>query len=767
MPYNTIGANKIAYLVVKSFLSDYLTINDLEAITSYYQRKGIKIYIEGKVIPAQRTILNTEQQLAIQEMVHISKQLKDNEYAGYLYTNQPVDGYDHYEAFIVGKDKIIKPVKWNADVIKMLDPNRYLSGEKTATTDLSSFCSEISVPQAGGQLCGTLCIAYLKNLLRDDAKQITEYTLSFPYYSRSRDKIHYFFIPSPDVLRYSQSELYNKIIEAMLNPEAGNFTHKDKTYSITSLADHLKKIIIPGPTSGNTAIIEEAELILSQLPAFTEKWLERYQVIKTKRQQMQVDEHNTYLNYTFQRMKHIVSMVKQENCNPGTSLLRELEVQLSKQPPAGEMALFLKQAIPPIKFNDSKEIGYFLNKLGEQCCEEILATIPTLMLKSTLAFIDLCHFLTPPQTKNLIDFIKKPENFKNIVLSLQDLEMRHIMDWLTLLRIPTDQTADFLRNQCQREALKSIIENDLLSGNLACRINNFSNQQAFLSFLSEYIEMPWIIKLLPTLFQNKNLHRIRCLFETNEAFQDFLTTYLEKQFIRKTLLTTQNSSEINRMIECYISLFEQNASTILFETIGKDVLLHSLSLDPSWILILLEEYCSPDEINLFLRTHRDLLIKKILEVESVYPLCSKDKLKTAIHPNIDFFCPADRPDLIGLYQEKFKLLLQAEPSAKDPNSYNFNIRKNFLTKIVTLIAEEQRWTFLERIFNPSDIEKIITIEKIVKIMPSKEIEEPLKPSKPAINNIATLVGSRGLFIANRTEPSQNQSEPTDLPTKGQ
>ena len=168
MPYNTIGANKIAYLVVKSFLSDYLTINDLEAITSYYQRKGIKIYIEGKVIPAQRTILNTEQQLAIQEMVHISKQLKDNEYAGYLYTNQPVDGYDHYEAFIVGKDKIIKPVKWNADVIKMLDPNRYLSGEKTATTDLSSFCSEISVPQAGGQLCGTLCIAYLKNLLREE-----------------------------------------------------------------------------------------------------------------------------------------------------------------------------------------------------------------------------------------------------------------------------------------------------------------------------------------------------------------------------------------------------------------------------------------------------------------------------------------------------------------------------------------------------------------------------------------------------------------------
>lgn len=752
MPYNTIGANKKDYLEADYISSYQLSGIDLELICQHYLKQGVQIYVENNVLSqSQKNSLNTPQQNAFDEMLHIREGLNDGEYAGYIYTNQAGSGRGHFEAFIIGKDKIIKPVKWDVDFSRTFHLGSYLADGK-ASTDLFDFCGVSSIPQAGGEECGSLSVSYLKNYLQNNARQLEEYTLCIPYYPSNPTtfEINYFFFPSPDVLRYSQSELYNKYIEAMLLPHTGNFTHKNKLHSIITLVTHLRNMIDKATALGNLKIKEEAALLLSILPDFTKRWLDRYQSINTKRQQMQTSEHNAYLAYTSERMNRIARAVEQDKSNPGLSLLGEIKKLVANQIPSNQIVLFITKKMLKIKFKSRAEISYFLKNIGDEFYDDILSVFPDLMVKDTVSFREACVFLSQSQIKLLINHILKGDNFDRIILN-DTFDFYSIIKWLKALRVPVSETAGFLKKQFKYDWLKSMIQIEFVSGGIKNIGSIFPNKQEFSSFLREYIDMEWVTELLPRFFINTRLSSVEALFANEENSHDFLTTHLKKEFIQQTLLATEDSYDIQFMIFNYLNQFSQaQASTILFNTVGTQVLLHLLTLSVRCLVELLNSYCTVEEINLFLTTNRDLFVKAILNENSIFYLNSKYKLQAVIHQNLDFFCPRGHVELINLFQKKFSVLLQNDPDTAVTKN-DIKQTKDFLETLIELIPEMQRRDFVERIFGSENIEEIFTPQYIDKKLP---IQCPEVYSSKVDEPDEQIVARRGLglFCSNQTPP---------------
>ncbi|WP_156812378.1 hypothetical protein [Legionella tunisiensis] len=101
-------------------------------------------------------------------------------------------------------------------------------------------------PQVDTDSCGVLGLLYLKELLKNNSKQLELFSFTVPVYSvnaqESSEEInhkHLLFFPSPHVLRYSQSRFYNNILLAMVqstNDEEvikyKNISYKVKLYIV-------------------------------------------------------------------------------------------------------------------------------------------------------------------------------------------------------------------------------------------------------------------------------------------------------------------------------------------------------------------------------------------------------------------------------------------------------------------------------------------------------------------------------------------------------
>jgi hypothetical protein len=731
-----IGANKVDYLEANHFASYQLTGADVVAISEHYFKQGINIYIENRVLERRDIRIHRERH-AVNEMLHIQSALSEDEYAGYIYTNGAGTGRAHFEAFIIGSEIIIKPIRWCVDLEYALELNSYIAGQ-TASTSLFSFCGLPDIPQGGNMGCGSLSVSYLKNYLKDNARQMKELTLCIPYYCQQSKatEIRYFFFPSPHVLRYSESERYNKVLESMLELD-GSFAHKDKHYSIKSLVSLLQNTIHQAELLGHTQIIHEAQSLVEYLPDFRKKWLSHYQPIREKRQQMQASEHNMYLAYTSQRMNRIAKIFEQDRSNPGLAVLKAFEKKLSDSISSVEIILFLKQEMSKIKFNSMKEIGYFFGKVGDNFYIYLFDIIPSGLIKYSDEFRQCCVFLTPAQIKGLIEYVKKPENFNRLVLERESVSMRAMISWLKCLRVPKSDTASFFKQHLTTEWLQSKLKFSLVTGVLKNLRDVFLDQQVLAIFLREYISMTSIAELVPDFFRNSNLSFIEPMFVNTEELSVFLITHLEPQFIQDTLLAIQDAYKLQIIIADYIDLFgEDQFSVILYKMVGNTVLLHLLARSHRWLLEMLNQYSSVEETREFFIINRDCIIKAIIKAESIYPFNLHRKLQHAIQSRLDFFCPEDHPELMALYKEKFILLLQTEQNSDDVKP-SLGKLKYFVKELIDFIPESQRYIFIERIFEYQDIEAILTLECIAELFPKKR--EPI--SVVTINHDSLLAST--------------------------
>jgi hypothetical protein len=146
-------------------------------------------------------------------------------------------------------------------------------------------------PMASPTGCGALGLSYLKHYLQDDAKLFREGSLLIDF--RDERYTQRFHLPPAKVLRYSQSGLYIKTMQAFVAAEENTVTvhHKKQKISIKTLkglhSEQATKVCRPN----GHALTDEA------LSTFRTEWLEQLATALRRRASMQVKNKNQSLAY--------------------------------------------------------------------------------------------------------------------------------------------------------------------------------------------------------------------------------------------------------------------------------------------------------------------------------------------------------------------------------------------------------------------------------------------------------------------------------------
>ena len=255
----------------------------------------------------------------------IQRHLKEGETVGYASTTSTdTKGLGHVEFLLITENSVIKPVEWNIDEEHSISAQQIpglISVSLRASQPLQiagkEFVTEknpegVVVPQTGDRECVTLGLMYVIGLLKDNGKQLTESTLSVPIYFSSDENTEPFhlFIPSPLLLRYSQSDLYNQMIFGMIqsSEDQVSIEYKGKTFTAKSLEKLLKDSILVARERGLEDEARKIEKIVESLPAFREKWKREYETADEKRKEMDFRDDgkvvNRYLENKTRRLEH-------------------------------------------------------------------------------------------------------------------------------------------------------------------------------------------------------------------------------------------------------------------------------------------------------------------------------------------------------------------------------------------------------------------------------------------------------------------------------
>jgi hypothetical protein len=250
---------------------------------------------------------------AIEEMKQIQASLASGETVGYFFTNGHTLGEGHFEVFIITHDAIIKPIQWShtdgrKEILPQDLPTMYYTPSTLPVIFLPQSEKTFTLPQSQFLECGTLGILYLKELLKDDAKQLKELTLRFPHFNVVNGQWEYFFFPSPQVLRYSQSGFYNQVMCALLSDsddlaECSIDGKRVKYHSVKRILQHSIEHFKGAPEE-----TEQMQRLLDGLPAFRERWLDAFAKANQTREAMTKDGLNHYLAYRTRNMEAISNL---------------------------------------------------------------------------------------------------------------------------------------------------------------------------------------------------------------------------------------------------------------------------------------------------------------------------------------------------------------------------------------------------------------------------------------------------------------------------
>ncbi len=315
------------------------------------------------------------------EIKEIQSNLKKEEVVGYYFTNESEDK-GHFEILIITKNNIIKPVQWKTgvDVIK----DKHSVNNTLCTVNISNIIEfdnnefETPLPQADIVSCGALGLSYLKELLKNDAEQYKQFAKTFSFYNKDGELVH-FFIPSPHVLRYSQSKFYNEILCALFNDENTKIKHNDNTGMVLCLEHILEHSIYKAKELNDTKILDENMQFLNGLPEFKKQWLKSYQESSKSRELMQdkINKHNLYLSYKTYKM----CKVSEEN-GILFRLLNDSEDGLRNVEFMKKMFSLIPKNITPLSFfneEDNKTINHHQISLALSYGEETYKKIDNLV----------------------------------------------------------------------------------------------------------------------------------------------------------------------------------------------------------------------------------------------------------------------------------------------------------------------------------------------------------------------------------------------------
>lgn len=610
MPQNNeyqLSANKKAY---SSYYGNHqLSCDELFRIAQYYNRtKGITIYVQTylpqECKPKESTEKLNATDQAFYDMEHIQKRLTPEQQVGYLFTNNRTGlTTPHVECFIITCDQIIKPITWVVEDFISVHPEQY---DHTAWINLLPL-----TPQADYFTCGSLSLVYLKQLLKNHAEQFKNLCLSFPYFD-STGALQHGFIPSPQVLRYSQSTAYNKYLEAMVGAEdPGSFLHKEKPILYTTIESLLKQTIDTLQQQEHHSAAMDASLLLQQLPEFRQRWISTYHRSEAQRQLMFKQKENQGLAYTSKRMRKIATVEYERLHNPGLSLLEKIQQKKQEDNISDEaLALFFKNDYSTLEFKTAASLGYFLNQLSK--ITNIALFFPkifqeteyTHFIESIQSYMDVSFFLDESTRQNLHKYIRTSDHFKKITTYINDLELEYILPWIDAFQIQEDTKIDFLIDLLGEKE----VSRELLLGLLNKKWDPFFSDQKTLSrFLTLFIKQETLISLLPELINYSYFNNINVLFESYEAFHVFVQEHLRFVQLIDLLKFNPHSSAVANYLNCFP---ESQRSTLLLnevnDTSSPFFQLIANESYPKWVVNLLKEFCNEHEIKICFETHPHL-----------------------------------------------------------------------------------------------------------------------------------------------------------------
>ncbi|MEN9343281.1 MAG: hypothetical protein RLZZ453_68 [Chlamydiota bacterium] len=278
--------------------SKLLSIGEIARAVEHLNRKhGIQIYVQNN-LPCGPQDSKKSSILRLQgEIAWIRSSHQSNEAIGYVFTADNLEKsiQDHVECLIFWEGRIYKPVHWP----RVFDSRRVdFSLNEDVTHTVMKLITPFFCPQGDIKSCGAICLKYLKELLKHSAEQLKKWTFIFScsYPGRSDRNPLYFFVPSPQCLRYSQSTEFNTLLAAMVaNDKTANVNTKKGVVQLTPLVALLK----PKGRKG----LQEIE----KFRVFREAWMQEYNKAESKRSLMNhpQDGQNLSLDYALYRF-HVI-----------------------------------------------------------------------------------------------------------------------------------------------------------------------------------------------------------------------------------------------------------------------------------------------------------------------------------------------------------------------------------------------------------------------------------------------------------------------------
>lgn len=312
-------------------LTLHLLISDSEALQQKFKTFMLAYQSTMEALLAEKPYL-TKLQIN-HEIKCIQAALTSDKIVGYIFNDKVLTEQEgHIEPLIITKNAVIKPIHWHT-----------IAATKGITPgDLQGlYTSDWLTGQAQSSPigCRTLSLLYLKELLKNNAEQFIQYSRFCQIYSNITNilkppTLYGFYLPSPQVLRYSQSNLYNEMVVAsMQDTDIATFSHAGKTEEIVTIKKRLLDSMEVALKRKDTATFNENKKLFDKLPAFRELWLKQYAIVTEKRNAFNHEKTvNTYLSTRSKKFHMIFAeLVSQtEKVTNNTSATDQIDSMESK-----------------------------------------------------------------------------------------------------------------------------------------------------------------------------------------------------------------------------------------------------------------------------------------------------------------------------------------------------------------------------------------------------------------------------------------------------
>lgn len=296
-----LSANKQDFLASRP-PEQQLTLEQIQQLAAHYQSKlGVAVRTSTTGRTAQ---VSGELQNLAQEAQSTGKPIAYlfvNKRVGYLDAEAVSTGKGHVDAYVATPNgRVLNLVAYDMASSYNIETALTQSDTPVAVMDFNRLLTGSGGkvhPQGGQTECGSLGLASMKEYLKNNGEQLAKHSLVLctgsPKAGGAQDGL---MIPSPQALRYSQSDLAVKVAHAVVTGTDAQATveHRGEEYTVKTLAGYAQDGV---PLERPLATPGSGSLSTTELDSFRQQWAAAYDHEMTPKREAMRDSagRNAYL----------------------------------------------------------------------------------------------------------------------------------------------------------------------------------------------------------------------------------------------------------------------------------------------------------------------------------------------------------------------------------------------------------------------------------------------------------------------------------------